>query len=496
MKSAENNIEKLIKNLDLDIDTNTETDRVILGKLLEAHEKSKKIQPALAKPSIRSIIMKSPITKLAAAAVIIIFAGIVLSLLGEGTPTFAQVIEPILNAHTVVFDLIASEDETGPVIHDIIKDSRFRRTMSNMPTIMIIDLDDGRMLTLDPQAKGAAYVDIKGPLQEATRSYLMLVREIVTKLKDHPEWRTITELGEQEFDGQRAIGFHVSGGDQQLTVWADPRLAVPIRIELRRRQSVIAIFKNIEFDVPVDDSLVSMDVPAGYTLHEGELNLSDFNEQDFIKTLRMLAELLHDGKFPDRLRAEDLLAQVPLIGEKFDQLDISDEQKLQRGMHLGRGITFIQFLRHRNEYHYAGKGVKLGDAEKAIFWYLPENSQNWRVIYGDLSVKDVAPENLPKLDDEKYTQMTTVEVAQAFFQACADENWQEVLKFRPTSRVPQWLREKYGGLEIISIGEPFKTDEYHGWYVPYEVRLKSGRIKKWNLALLNRAKGLQVDGGL
>jgi len=495
MKSAEN-IEKLIKNLDLDIDTNAKTDESILKELIEAHEKSKKMKSASVESNTRRIIMKSRITKLAAAALIIIFAGIVLSLLGEGTPTFAQVIEPILNARTVVFDLIAGEDETGPVIHDIIKDSRIRRTMSNMPTIMIIDLDDGRMLNLDPQAKGAAYFDIKGPLQEAARSYLVLVREIVAKLKDHPEWWTITELGEQEIDGQRAVGFHVSGRDQQLTVWADPRMAVPIRIELRRRQSVIAIFKNIEFDVPVDDSLVSMDVPAGYTLHEGELNLSDFNEQDFIETLRMWAELLHDGKFPDRLSAEDFMAQVPLIGAKIDQLDISDEQKLQRGMQLGRGITFFQFLRHQNEYHYAGKGVKLGDAEKAIFWYQPENSKNWRVIYGDLSVKDVAPENLPKLDDEKYSQMTPVEVAQAFFQACKDENWDEVLKLDPASEVPQWLKDTYGGLEIISIGEPFKTDEYHGWYVPYEVRLKSGRIKKWNLALLNRAKGLQVDGGL
>ena len=491
---TEEDIKKLIKNLT--DNTSAQMDERVLKDVLFALDESEKTS-ALTQPNIWSTIMKSPITKIAAAAVIIIFTGIVLSLLGEGTPTFAQVIEPILNARTVVFDLIAGEDETGPVIHDIIKDSRIRRTMSNMPNnIMIIDLDSAKMLTLDPQAKGAAYVDIKGPLQEATRSYLVLVREIVTKLKDHPEWWTITELGEQEIDGQRAIGFHVSGRDQQLTVWADPRLAVPIRIELRRRQSVIAIFKNIEFDVPVDDSLVSMDVPAGYTLHEGELNLSDFNEQDFIETLRMLAELLHDGKFPDRLRAEDLLAQVPLIGEKIGQLDISDEQKLQRGMHLGRGFTFFQFLRHQNEYHYNGKGVKLGDAEKAIFWYLPENSQNWRVIYGDLSVKDADPENLPKLDDEKYTQMTPMEVAQAFFQACADENWQEVLKFRPTSLVPQWLRDKYGGLEIISIGEPFKTDEYHGWYVPYEVRLKSGRIKKWNLALLYRAKGLQVDGGL
>ncbi len=71
MKSAEN-IEKLIKNLDLDIDINTEKDRIILGELFEAHEKSKKMKSALAEPNIRRTIMKSPITKLAAAAVIII----------------------------------------------------------------------------------------------------------------------------------------------------------------------------------------------------------------------------------------------------------------------------------------------------------------------------------------------------------------------------------------------------------------------------------------
>ena len=494
MRPAEN-IEKLIENLS--DKTSAGMDERVRKNMLQALAESEK-PSALTRPNLRRIIMKSKITRFAAAAAIIIVGLVIISQFLGGTVTFAQVIEPILNARTVVFDLFVGEDETGPVIHDIMKDSSIRRTMSNMPNnIMIIDLDSTKMLTLDPQTKGAAYVDIEGALQEGTRSYLVLVRETVTKLKDHPEWQ-ITELGEQEIDGQRAIGFHVSGRDQQLTVWADPRMAVPIRIELRRRQSVIAIFKNIEFDVPVDDSLVSMDVPAGYTLHEGELNLSDFNEQDFIETLRMWAELLHDGKFPDRLSAEDFMAQVPLAGAKIDQLDISDEQKLQRGMQLGRGITFFQFLRHQNEYYYAGKDVALGDAEKAIFWYLPEHSRNWRVIYGDLSVKDVAPENLPKLDDEKYIQMTPVEVAQAFFQACADENWQEVLKFRPTSRVPQWLRDKYGGLEIISIGEPFKTDEYHGWYVPYEVRLKSGSIKKWNLALRidYKAKRLQFDGGL
>jgi len=39
--------------------------------------------------------------------------------------------------------------------------------------------------------------------------------------------------------------------------------------------------------------------------------------------------------------------------------------------------------------------VKLGDASKAIFWYQPKDSEIWRVIYGDLSVKDVNEEDLP-----------------------------------------------------------------------------------------------------
>ena len=38
----------------------------------------------------------------------------------------------------------------------------------------------------------------------------------------------------------------------------------------------------------------------------------------------------------------------------------------------------------------------IGDAGKAIYWYQPEGSETYRVIYGDLSVKDVTPENLPK----------------------------------------------------------------------------------------------------
>ena len=77
MRSSEN-IEKVVKNLELGIDTNTQTDQAVLSELLDAQKQSIKQQSAFILPNIRRTIMKNPITKLAAAAVIIIalFVGI------------------------------------------------------------------------------------------------------------------------------------------------------------------------------------------------------------------------------------------------------------------------------------------------------------------------------------------------------------------------------------------------------------------------------------
>jgi hypothetical protein len=75
-------------------------------------------------------------------------------------------------------------------------------------------------------------------------------------------------------------------------------------------------------------------------------------------------------------------------------------------------------------------------------------------------------------DNVKYEKMTPKEAAEAFFKACAEENWDEVIKFWSASRVDERLKEYLGGLEIISIGEPFKSGLYPGWFVPYEIKLR------------------------
>lgn len=72
MKPAENiEIERTVKNLDLGVETNAQADQAVLSELLDAQKQSMKHHSAFILPNIGRFIMKSPMTRLAAAAVII-----------------------------------------------------------------------------------------------------------------------------------------------------------------------------------------------------------------------------------------------------------------------------------------------------------------------------------------------------------------------------------------------------------------------------------------
>ncbi len=107
------------------------------------------------------------------------------------------------------------------------------------------------------------------------------------------------------------------------------------------------------------------------------------------------------------------------------------------------------------------------------------------------------PQKLP--DNEKYEKMTPKEAAEAFFEACSNEDWDEAQKFWSGS-VSGRIKEYLGGLQIISIGEPFQSKGYtkSGWFVPYEIKLKNGAVKKLKLAVRNDNPGKRyiVDGGI
>jgi hypothetical protein len=343
-----------------------------------------------------SDIMKSRITKLAAAAVIIIAVMIgINSFLGSGTSVaFADVIQPILDARTVIMDIFIGPEGRQAVIHDEVMGSRIRRTVSNVQgTDVIIDLEQMKMLVLAHAGKMAAYVELEG--LGKMPNYLELLQDVVARMQDKEEFQ-IEEQGLQEIDGHDYIVFVAESENETITIWVDPETVLPVRIK-QKTPNMQIICNNLQFDVVLDETRFSMEVPDGYVVQQaGGIDFKKSSESDFIETLRIWAEIIEDGHFPDSINIEDMVKIGPNFDKGLKQANLTKQQETEIAMRWGQGLVFIRFFKGQGQWHYAGKGVKLGDSDTPIFWYQPKESETWRVIYGDLHVEDVAPDKLPK----------------------------------------------------------------------------------------------------
>ena len=63
---------------------------------------------------------------------------------------------------------------------------------------------------------------------------------------------------------------------------------------------------------------------------------------------------------------------------------------------IAQGVGLIWAMPPASATLYTGKDVKPGQDDRPIFRYRPLGSPTYRVIYGDIKVKDVEPEKIPK----------------------------------------------------------------------------------------------------
>jgi len=132
---------------------------------------------------------------------------------------------------------------------------------------------------------------------------------------------------------------------------------------------------------------------------------SAVTEADVVVLLRFSAEVM-DGKFPSALDLTGVKELSQALRKKNPRKEEPDlatpagqeafQKVMQDMMKVTRGMKFVMTLPPDADWHYAGAAVTFGDATQPIFWYRPQSSVTYRVIYADLSIRDVAPANLPK----------------------------------------------------------------------------------------------------
>jgi len=200
---------------------------------------------------------------------------------------------------------------------------------------------------------------------------------------------------------KRLVALQVPGSDI-FDPENDPATRNAPEKEASLYESICFLDHDIQFDAELDDSLFDLTPPAGYAV-EVERR-PDVTEKEMIGWIGLLAEF-YDGTFPDNaVPPFDIpVDRVNAIHDKAKEDRTPIEQRLldtqMRYMMANiNEMPVAYFLRERavkDSFTYLGKGVKLGDQDRIVCWYRLKGTATYRVVYGDLSVKDVAPTDLP-----------------------------------------------------------------------------------------------------
>jgi hypothetical protein len=124
-----------------------------------------------------------------------------------------------------------------------------------------------------------------------------------------------------------------------------------------------------------------------------------------------MAEHHKDGLFPptfdpvgmrtffEKAEKEGKVVKSPTAGMSKEEIaKRAREAARQSQKLLTPGLMFPLFMKPTNDFHYQGSNGKLGEADKPICWWRPDGSETYRVVYADLSVRDVSPEDLPSAE--------------------------------------------------------------------------------------------------
>lgn len=386
-----------------EITTGPEADERILHDALNELEKRRRDNRAPLDAALWRALMKNKMIRFGTAFVVIIAAVVAFQFLGNpfGTKlTFANVIAPILNAETATYDIVSSlPDGSTWVTHYAVMGSHHRKTTDGGVTT-IVDIENGRVRVLHLYNKVAEYTyyeDVSPDVQ----NFLGDLKNRILILKDDPDY-TVKELSRKQLDGKEVEGFFAKypkvDPSIDITIWADVDTKLPVCIETNtetKEGQIRDVMKNIKFDIPLEEDLFSMEAPAGYAVWDAKNLDIQAAEAKFIEGLRVIAESFNNGFFPDSFSYDNF--QKWMYGDFNKQLaamNLPKEEADALVQKLWESSILIRFF--RGEMTYRGKGVRLGETETPIFWYKPEKSETYHVIYGDLHVENVRLENLPK----------------------------------------------------------------------------------------------------
>lgn len=336
---------------------------------------------------LRSTLAAAASVLIAVAAVAVIFA-----LLGRGGVAFAEIKAAIQQAQTIQMTVDSTVGQGPNATHMRLKMRIKAAGLVRMETetgeSVVADAGQKMMLTIEPDKHRAMLIDIP-QLPDRTDTSPRNVLERMRQVLDGSEKR----LGRREIDGRPAQGFAVTRDNCQMEIWAEESTGelalIKLDFHIEGLPPTAMTLRDIVLDADMPDSLFRLAPPEGFRLENHAKNLGEPGEQDLAEGLRDLAGW-NGGVFPEQLQPSVEMGRT--IEQDLAALEPSDRTAK---VHRLTRMVFFATLRYEQDFHYAGGGVKLGEASRPIAWWKPKDAKTYRVVMGDLTFQDLPAQKLP-----------------------------------------------------------------------------------------------------
>ena len=378
-------------------------------------------------PILLEYIMRSKMPKLAAAAVIVIAVIVGLNITSRDGVAWAKLVEHVEQIKTVAYRM----------------DMKMKGLMG-MPKDKSIDIDmeaklayhEGFVINSNTHADGEniktkTYVlfaeDAIVSVIPTKKAYLKmkLTGELLEKLKkDNGDPRTMlketmkyeyTKIGRDTIDGIEVEGIEVTDpamgagmfDEIEAQLWCDVKNDLPVRMTMKGSASngdvVLDItLSDFDWDVEINPAELVPDIPEDYALlAETEIGGGGKDGKAFVDSLKFFSEMA-DGRYPSSLTGMTVVNEfVQVLRAKTAGREPSEEEMKEI---MGKivnlqtiGMVYGALVQDGNDPAYYGDKVTTEFPHAVLLrWKLRDNM--YRVVFGDLSIKDVTQEKMAEFE--------------------------------------------------------------------------------------------------
>jgi hypothetical protein len=430
-KSAEKHIKDTYANK-LKVTTSSNLDKRVLINSLNMLEELRNKNLANIQPNIWRTIVKSRITKLAAAAVIIIaivvgihqFSGSI----DGASVAWAALADRVEQIKTCVLELhmTITGGPKGKINQEV------NIYVSSKYGFRADSYIDGKLAMMQYALPADKVLVSVMPEQKKYLRMLLTDEHLRNMRQQGNDPREMvrqftsleyTELGRSIIDGIEVEGIETKdpryGGGmfENFTgcLWVDVKTSLPVRMEMEMQMEGPGgmmlnsmVMDGFEWDVELEPEIFEPNIPEDYSLM-AEVKMPGMDEASAVQGLRAFAEIT-DGRYPDAMNvmkiigevAEAMKARFDMKGQRLDPNNEPNREQLQEMMEKtasiqGVCIFYAELVKDGKDPAYYGKTVTVEDADAVLMrWKISDNE--YMVIYGDLTAENVTAERLAEFE--------------------------------------------------------------------------------------------------